>query len=291
LQLSFVKMQGAGNDYIYFDGVTWDLARLDWGQAAIRWSDRRRGIGSDGIILILPSDRADFRMRMFNSDGTEGKMCGNGIRCLARYVWESGLTRETSLTVETAEGIVYPEIIPGEEGVQVRVRLSPPRFIRKKIPMLGPPDGRTELVHLEVGGRPVPVTAVSVGNPHCVLILRDIERVDISYLGPLFEHHEAFPERTNVEFVQVLDSNHLRAKVWERGSGITHSCGTGAAASVVSARARGLIEGEARVTMPGGELGVTWDDADELWLSGPAEESFRGTLEIANDDPLLRDNQ
>jgi len=284
LRLSFVKMEAAGNDYIYIDGVSRRLPRVDWSSLAQCLSDRNLSVGSDGLILILPSDTADFRMRMFNVDGSEGDMCGNGVRCLARYVWDNGFTKTREFTVQTPAGIVDLEIIPQDaaphELVGVRVRMTPPGFLRGEIPMTGDPRATAEGVMVPVNGRRIPVYGVSVGNPNCVIFVKDPDEVDLHSVGPVFENHPMFPDRTNVELVRVVDRNRIRARVWERGSGITMSCGTGAGAAAAWSMKRGLCDSPVEVCMPGGVLRIDWDGGTDLRLSGPVREAFRGTVAL-----------
>lgn len=284
MRLSFVKMEAAGNDYIYIDGVSRRLPRLDWSGLAGCLSDRNLSVGSDGLIVILPSDRADFRMRIFNVDGSEGDMCGNGVRCLGRYVWDNGFTKSREFTVETPAGIVDLEVIPGDapphELVQVRVRMTPPGFLRGEVPMTGDPQATAERVRVPINGRRIPVYGVSVGNPNCVIFVKDPDAVDLDALGPMFENHPMFPNRTNVELARVVDRNRIQARVWERGSGITMACGTGAGAAAAWSIKRGLCDSPVEVAMPGGILKIDWDGGTDLRLSGPVREAFRGTVAI-----------
>lgn len=285
MRLSFVKMEAAGNDYIYVDGVSRRLPHVDWPALAQCLSDRNLSVGSDGLILILPSETADFRMRIFNVDGSEGDMCGNGVRCLGRYVWDNGLTKSREFTVETPAGIVHLELIPENaaphELVKVRVRMTPPGFLRGEVPMTGDPQAVAERVMVPVNnGRSIPVYGVSVGNPNCVIFVKDPDQVDLHAVGPVFENHPVFPDRTNVELVRVVDRNRIYARVWERGSGVTMACGTGAGAAAAWSMKRGLCDSPVQVRMPGGVLRIDWDGGTDLRLSGPVRETFRGTVAL-----------
>ncbi len=280
MRLAFTKMEAAGNDYIYVDGIERHLPDADWPALARDLSRRRHSVGADGIILILPSESADFRMRLFNADGSEGDMCGNGVRCVGAYVWERGLIGVDSFSVETPDGPVTVRVQPEDGELSVDALMTPPRFLRGEIPMTGQPEESGLAAELEVGGRSVPVDALRLGNPHCVLFVRDVYAVDVATLGPLLESHPAFPERTNVEFVEVADRDALRVRVWERGSGITAACGTGASAAAVCAILRGRVTSPVRVEMPGGDLRVEWDEAQRLHLCGIVREVYRGSLEI-----------
>ena len=267
--MRFTKMQGIGNDYVYvnlFEEKVEDAPAL-----ARKLSRRRFGVGSDGLILIGPSDRADFRMHMYNADGSRGAMCGNGARCVGKYVHDKGLTEKTKLTLETDAGI--RALRPNLEGgrvASVRVDMGEPGF-----------DGERELL-VEIGGRTFAVTPVSMGNPHGVTFLQEpVERFDLGMYGPLMERHPAFPEGINAEFVNVLSRDRLRMRVWERGSGVTLACGTGACAVLAAACLRGLTQRKARVELDGGELTVEWDEATgHVFMTGPAAFVFDGeTLE------------
>ncbi len=279
MRLSFVKMHAAGNDYIYVDGARRRPPSIDWCTAARILADRHQSVGSDGVILILPSESADFRMRIFNADGSEGDMCGNGVRCLGGYVWDNGLTNEQQFSVQTRDGLVELEVFRSHRHVEVEAVMTGPRFRSEDVPMRGdvPPTGE---MTIDVQGHEIPVHSVRVGNPHCVIFVRDPWNVDVSSLGPLFENHPNFPARTNVEFVQVQDRNSLQVRVWERGSGLTRACGTGACAAAVWAMRKQLCDSPVYVEMPGGRLEVRWDGRDDLRLRGPVHEAFRGTVII-----------
>jgi diaminopimelate epimerase len=273
-------MHGAGNDYIYFDGHSEDLTAYDLTELAKLVSDRHFGVGGDGIILGLPSEAADFRMRIFNPDGSEAEMCGNGIRAFARYVYEHGLTGKTDMLVQTGAGLIRP-ILKVERGrvVSVRVDMGEPRLARSEIPMTGRPANKPVIGEvLEVDGRSLQVTCVSMGNPHCVSFVEDVEEAPVAELGPLVENHAAFPARTNVEFVQVLDRGNVRMRVWERGAGETLACGTGASASQVACVLNELTERSAEVHLRGGVLGIEWAEDNHVYMTGPGAEVFTGEL-------------
>ncbi|NPV47337.1 MAG: diaminopimelate epimerase [Armatimonadetes bacterium] len=269
--MRFTKMHGLGNDYLYFDGFAEDLERYDLARLSQLLSDRHFGVGSDGIILILPSDRADFRMRMFNSDGSEGEMCGNGIRCFAKFVYDRGLTTKTELEVETGAGIIRPTMIVENGKVTwVRVDMGQPRLKRGQIPMGGDPEAPAQGVVIELPGKAYTAHCVSMGNPHCVIFVDEITDAQVLGDGPLLETHELFPRKTNVEFAQVLSSRELRMRVWERGAGETLACGTGACATAVAAHLAGHCGREVTVHLRGGDLKIEWRADDRVMMTGPA---------------------
>jgi len=277
--LTFTKMHGLGNDYVVLDCMRSCPPEAELGELARTLSDRHFGVGGDGLILVLPSRAASFRMRVFNADGSEAEMCGNGVRMFAKYVYEHQLTRDTSLEIETLAGIIRPQLqVRGGQVVSVKVDMGVPRLSRKEIPMKGdPPGGRVVLEKIKVEGERHEVTCLSMGNPHCVLFVDDVSRFPVERLGVALEHHQLFPKRTNVEFVQVLGPAELRMRVWERGVGLTLACGTGACASVVAAHLAGKAGRKATVHLPGGELRVEWREQDDhVLMSGPATEVFRG---------------
>lgn len=279
--MKFTKMQGLGNDYVYIDCFSEDLTGTDLSQLAIRLSDRHFGIGGDGIILIMPSEAADFRMRMFNADGSEGRTCGNGLRCVSRYVYDHGLTDKTTFTIETLGGIVKPEIILNEGDVEaVRIDMGEPRLARAEIPMLGAETPQVVGEPLDVAGCNFQVTCVSMGNPHCVIFVSDVESVDVAGVGPFIENHESFPEKTNVEFIEVLNDEEILFRVWERGSGITLACGTGACAAVVAAVLNNLTKRTVTVHLPGGDLIIEWGEDNHVYMTGPAVEVFSGEIKL-----------
>ena len=276
--MKFTKMHGAGNDYIYIDARQHSR---DWPALAILMSNRHLGVGSDGVILLLASDRADIRMRMFNSDGSEGKMCGNGIRCLVKYALDLGAVPSgtSPISVETLAGVL--EVTPiweGGEMVRASVGMGEPRLHPRDIPVNAP--GR-ELVmdyQLHVDGRELIINCVSMGNPHAVAFVEEpVDEFPLHEVGPLVEHNPIFPERVNFEIVNLVDSTRLKARVWERGSGLTMACGTGACAVAVAARLHGHIADSVVIDLPGGRLDVSWPGEGEVILEGPVAPVFEGT--------------
>jgi diaminopimelate epimerase len=275
MDMHFTKMHGLGNDYIYVNGFEEYLENPV--AVARAMSDRHFGIGADGLILILPATKADFRMRIFNADGSEAQMCGNGIRCLAKYVYDHRLTRKTTLQVETLAGVLELQLFPhGEVVDKVRVKMGEPRLQRAQIPMQGPP-GQVLQEPLQVEGKTFEVTAVSMGNPHCIVFVDDPEAFQVAYWGPRFEHHPAFPEGVNTEFVRVLNRHTFQMRVWERGSGETLACGTGASAVAVACHLAGRTERRVTGHLRGGTLELDWSAADNhVYMTGPAVEVFSG---------------
>ncbi len=277
--MKFTKMHGCGNDYVYvnaFEETVPDPAAL-----AIKVSDRHFGIGSDGLILICPSETADFRMAMYNADGSEGSMCGNGIRCVAKYVYDHGMTDQTTITVETKSG--RKELtLTVENGLvtQVRVNMGAPILDPKKIPVVAEGE-RVVDEPIVADGTEYRMTCVSMGNPHAVVFVKDTASFPVERIGPLFEHNERFPDRINTEFVQVLSPEEINMRVWERGSGETLACGTGTCASVVACVLNGYTNDRVRVHLLGGDLFIEWDrEADTVWMTGPAETVFEGTIHL-----------
>ena len=273
--MKFTKLQGIGNDFVIVNGFQEKIA--DYASKAIEVCDRHFGIGADGLVIALPSDVADFRMRIFNSDGSEAEMCGNVTRCFARFVYETGLTSKTELAIETLAGIIRPKLI-FENGVitSVCVDMGEPRLKRSEIPMVGDPEDKAVNVPLLVDNSNFAVTCVSMGNPHCVVFVDDVENLDLQMFGRPIEIHPAFPRKTNVEFVQVLDRQTLRMRVWERGAGVTLACGTGACATLVAAVLNGKTDRRATLKLDGGELLIEWREDNHIYKTGPAKEVFRG---------------
>lgn len=270
-------MHGLGNDFVVVDGHAEPVDPEYYATLAVATCDRHFGIGADGLILVLPSARADFRMRIFNADGSEAEMCGNGIRCFAKYVYDAGLTRAASLTVETARALNPLQLhVRDGDVASVRVDMGAPRFLRRDIPMAGPPDAEAIDEPLEVEGERLAVTGVAIGNPNCVVFVDDVVRCPVDRLGPRLEHHPAFPRRTNVEFIQVLNREELRMRVWERGVGPTLACGSGACASVAAAVRTGRADRRVTVQLDGGPLRIEWAEDERLYMSGPATTVFEG---------------
>ncbi|MBY0086746.1 diaminopimelate epimerase [Brevibacillus sp. M2.1A] len=277
--MKFTKLHGLGNDYVYVNCFEEDLSRVDLPELARRVSDRNFGIGGDGLILIMPSERADFRMRVFNNDGSEAKNCGNGLRCVSKYVYDHGLTEQTTFTVETLGGTVTPVVSLGADGKvdQVTINMGEPHFERAAIPMTGIPEEQVREEVIEVGGTAFTMTAVSMGNPHAILFVDEVKEEDVRHYGPLIEYHEWFPERTNVEFIQILNHEEILFRVWERGSGVTLACGTGACAAAVAAHLSGKTGRKVTVHLAGGDLFIEWKEADNrVYMTGPATEVFSG---------------
>jgi diaminopimelate epimerase len=274
--MKFVKMHGAGNDYVYIDGFQETIN--DPAALAIEVSNRNFGIGSDGLILILPSESADVKMRMFNSDGSEAEMCGNGVRCVAKYAYDHGLVAREVITVETGAGVLTLQLYPNAAGriAQVRVNMGLPRLTRGEIPLTGDPAAQVVNLPLTILDQTFAITCVSMGNPHCVIYVDDVENFPVAKYGPLIEHHPLFPRRTNVEFVEVRSRGEVRQRTWERGAGETLACGTGASAVVVAGVLTGRSERKIRNLLAGGELELEWSETGEVFMTGPAVEVFSG---------------
>lgn len=277
--MKFTKMQGIGNDYVYVNCFEEKVENP--GELAVRVSDRHFGIGSDGLILIKPSEKADFRMEMYNADGSEGAMCGNGIRCVGKYVYDYGLTEQTSIRVETKSGIKYLDLAVDEGKVsQVRVNMGAPELSPSRIPVLADGDKALD-VPITVDGREYRMTCVSMGNPHAVVYLDDVKNLEIEKIGPGFETHPRFPDRVNTEFVRVIDGHTLEMRVWERGSGETLACGTGACAVAVASILNGYVSGEVTVRLLGGDLRILWDEQENIvYMTGPAAVVFDGEIQV-----------
>lgn len=271
----FTKMEGLGNDYIYINNFEEQIPEERLPALSIAVSDRHFGIGSDGLIVILPPTAPDhdFRFRMFNADGSEGEMCGNGIRCFARYCYDRGLTTKTRLRVQTLAGTIIPEIQLDAAGqvAGVRVDMGQPRLQRSLIPMAGADAERVVDEPFEVDGRTYRITAVSMGNPHVMIYVDDVDAVVLEQIGPKIERHALFPRRINVHFVQVISPSELKMRTWERGSGITLACGTGASAVLVASHLLGHTGRQALIHLPGGDLTIEWDESTgHVFKTGPA---------------------
>lgn len=268
-------MHGLGNDYVFVDCLETELKNPQ--KIAREISRRHFSIGSDGLILICPSGTADFRMKMYNADGSVGSMCGNGIRCLGKYVYDHGKTDSRVLHIETDAGI-RRICLETEQNrvVSVRVDMGIPEFEPSKIPVRTN-EKRILQKKMEVGDRTFFINCLSMGNPHCVVFLEETDRFDVARYGKLLEHHELFPDRTNVEFVQMIDENTLKMRVWERGSGETYACGTGACAAAVAACMNGFCGRRVTVRLKGGDLFIQWDERDrQVYMTGPAAEVCTG---------------
>ena len=275
--IKFTKMQGLGNDYVYMDAIHQKIENES--SLAQFVSNRHFGIGSDGLILICKSDVADFKMRMFNSDGSEAEMCGNGIRCVGKFVYDKGLTDKTTVTVETLAGIKTLELNTKEGKVEtVKVDMGEPILNPKEIPVISDEEPVKNLM-LEAEGRKFKFTCVSMGNPHAITEVEDTEKFDVEKYGKVLEVDKAFPNKTNVEFIQIVDKNHIKMRVWERGAGETLACGTGACASVVASFLNGYTERNVTVELLGGKLEIEWNKEDNhVYMTGPAETVFEGNF-------------
>jgi diaminopimelate epimerase len=275
--MKFTKMHGIGNDYVYVNCFKEQVE--DPSKLAIRVSDRHFGVGSDGLILICPSQVADFRMAMYNADGSEGAMCGNGIRCVAKYVYDYGLTDQTKISVETKSGIKYLDLTLEDGKVSlVKVNMGAPELDPARIPVVSDKD-RVVAEPIRIGEETYQMTCVSMGNPHAVVYLEDVKGLAIETIGPKFENHPCFPDRVNTEFVHVLDEHTVEMRVWERGSGETLACGTGACAVTVASILNGYVSGEVTVKLLGGDLKISWDQEENLvYMTGPATVVFDGEL-------------
>jgi diaminopimelate epimerase len=279
--MKFTKMHGAGNDYVYVNYFAEKIENP--AEVAVKVSNRNFGIGSDGLILIMPSDKADVRMRMFNSDGSESEMCGNGIRCVAKYAFDHGLVSKKEITAETGAGILTLQLFTGNGNKveRVRVNMGKPRLTKAEIPMLGEPGGdQTVNQPLNILHTAFHITTVSMGNPHCVIFVDDVENFQVEKYGPLIENHDIFPRRTNVEFVQILSRTEVRQRTWERGAGETLACGTGASAVCVAGVLNGLTEKRILNHLSGGDLELEWADDGNLYMTGPAVEVFSGEINL-----------
>lgn len=278
--MKFTKMHGLGNDFVVVNGFEEKLPEDGLPQQAERLCDRHFGVGSDGLILVLPSRAANFRMRVFNPDGSEAEMCGNGIRCFGKFVFDHELTKETSLSVETMAGIQELKLSTTSGKVSaVRVDMGEPRWNRAAIPMRGEDDPAINDL-LKVEGQRLEITCVSMGNPHCLVFVKTVADYPVEKLGPAIENHKAFPQRTNVHFVEVVGAHELKVRTWERGAGLTLACGTGACASLVAAVLTDRAARTATVGLPGGPLDIQWQGNNHVVMTGPAEEVFSGTVPV-----------
>ena len=276
MKLAFTKMQGAGNDFVVLDGVSRNLA-LTPAQLR-RLADRHFGVGCDQILLVEPARAAgaDFRYRIFNADGGEVEQCGNGARCFVRFVRERGLTDKSEIRVETAAGIIMPRL---EADGEVTVNMGAPVFAAQRIPFITDSDALVQ--PLQLSGATVEISAVSMGNPHAVQVVADVDAAPVATQGPLIERHACFPQRVNAGYMQVQDRGRIRLRVYERGTGETLACGTGACAAVAVGIRRGLLDARVRVSTRGGDLTIRWEGGDNpVWMTGPAVTVFEGEIEI-----------
>lgn len=279
MKINFTKMHGIGNDYVYVDGFKETIPNPNAFSKFI--SDRHFGIGADGLVMILPSEKADFRMRMFNADGSEGKMCGNATRCIGKFVYEAGYTTETNITLETLSGIKYLKLNV-EDGIviSVEVNMGKAILVPKEIPVLSDLEQFVK-EPITIDDKTYEVTCVSMGNPHAIIYCDDVDHLPLETIGPKFEFNPLFPERINTEFVQIINDNTVKMRVWERGSGETWACGTGACAVAVSSVLNGYCKQgeEITVQLRGGNLKITYKEDGTVLMKGPATKVFDGTIE------------
>lgn len=281
MKIHFTKMHGCGNDYVYVDGSKENIP--DRAKTSVYVSDRHKGIGSDGLIVIDPADDADFTMDMYNADGSNSEMCGNGIRCVAKYVYDHHLTDKDEIDVHTGAGIKHLKLFIKDGKVdRVRVNMGSPVLKPEDVPINYPGDlDRIIDRPLVIGGQSYQITAVSVGNPHCIVRVRDTKTFDVEHIGPLFENDPVFPNRVNAEFITVDDRKNVTMRVWERGSGETQACGTGACAVAVACVLNGWTDDHVTIHLLGGDLELFYDQAgDTVWMTGPAVTVFEGDAEI-----------
>ena len=275
--IRFTKMHGAGNDYIYINAI--DSCPANLPELSNEMSDRHKGVGSDGVVLIMPSDKADFRMRMFNADGSEGEMCGNASRCVAKYVYDKGLTSKRKITLETFAGIKVLEItkVVDEKVREVKVDMGEPSFVPENIPT----NSNCEVIDMPISTSlgTLNLTAVGTGNPHGVVIMDSVSDLDIDSIGPEIQNNELFPRKANIEFVRIINRNEIEMRVYERGSGETMACGTGACASVVATSRLGLTDRRATVHLKGGDLQIHWAENNHVYMTGEAATVFEGEYE------------
>ena len=287
MKINFIKMHGLCNDFILIDCLNQDfkIQNADFGMLAKQLCNRRFGIGADQLLLLYPSSIADFKMRIFNADGSEVEMCGNGMRCLAKYIWDRNLSDKNILNVETLAGIIRPE----KAGEMVRVDMGVPIFEPEKIPVniqkskvRSQKSNKRKLIidyPLQIGDIEFYISCVSMGNPHTIIVVDDVSNFPVPYYGPLIENHQLFPRKTNVEFIEVLNTSEVKMRVWERGSGETMACGTGASAAAVASNIKGLTEKKVVVHLLGGDLFIEWASDNHVYMTGPAMEVFEGIIE------------
>jgi diaminopimelate epimerase len=276
MQIPFTKMHGLGNDFVVIDAIRHRLAFDE--EKIRRLADRHFGVGCDQVLLVESPTRpgVDFRYRIFNSDGGEVEQCGNGARCFARFVRDRGLTDKEEIVVETAAGVIVPRL---EADGQVTVNMGVPNFEPAQVPFEAP--RRAPLYALEIGGETVELGVLSLGNPHAVQVVKDVERAPVRTQGPLIERHGRFPRRVNAGYLQVIDRGRVRLRVWERGAGETLACGSGACAAVASGRVRGLLDATVKVELPGGALHIRWEgEGEPVWMTGPAITVYEGTIDL-----------
>jgi len=281
--MKFTKMHGCGNDYVYVDGAKEQIPVKDKPELVRKLSDRHFGIGGDGVIFINPSDEADFEMEMYNMDGSRSEMCGNGIRCVAKFVYDKGLTDKEHISIISGGKVKYIDLnIENGKVSTVKVNMGEPILKAADIPVVTDnPEGSVIAENIEVAGNTYKMTCVSMGNPHAVVFMEDVTNLEIEKIGPLFENHQRFPRRINTEFVKVIDRNNVEMRVWERGTGETLACGTGTCATVVACVLNNLTEDEVNVKVLGGLIKIKWDrEANLVYMTGPAATVFEGEIEI-----------
>lgn len=276
MKLKFTKMQGLGNDYIYINCIDKEYEKII--ENVSKLSNRNFGIGSDGVILILKSDIADFKMRIFNSDGTEAKMCGNGIRCVGKFLYDKGITKKEELSIETLSGIKKLKLdIKNNKVISVEADMGKPHFKPNEIPVMGD----SNKVQIQLEDEELELICVSIGNPHAVAIVNNVDNINIEKYGLIIENNIKFPERTNVEFVEVLDNKNIKMRVWERGAKETMACGTGACASTVVCNTEGYTSNQVTVHLKGGELNINWNkENNHIYMIGPAVTVYEGEIII-----------
>ncbi len=278
--MKFTKMQGCGNDYVYINGFTEHVLQEEKSELAIKLSNRNFGIGSDGLIFINPGKVAEFEMEMYNADGSRSEMCGNGMRCVGKYIYDYGLSDKTEITVESAGAIKYLTLYPGADGKieKVRVNMGSPILEAAQVPVVSDNDKVID-ESITVNGNEYKMTCVSMGNPHAVVFMEGVKDLDIEAVGPYFENHERFPRRTNTEFVEIIDRGHVFMRVWERGTGETLACGTGCCATAVACILNGHTDDRVEVEVLGGRIQIEWDKAaNVIYMTGPARVSFDGEI-------------
>lgn len=281
MRFKFEKWNGLGNDFVFVNGAEEQLE--DYSAAAIEVCDRHFGIGADGLVILLPcqEDGVDFEMRIFNSDGSEAEMCGNATRCIAKYIAANDLSDKKELHILTKAGIIIPRLVEMSDGTtEVRVNMGRPRLMPSEIPVISSAKDAIVSQPLAVGGDTFAMTTVSMGNPHCVIFVDDINEIALGKIGPKIETHERFPRKINVEFAQVLSPKQIRMRVWERGAGITLACGTGSCATIVAAVLNGKTKRQADIILDGGTLHLDWSQTDDnVYMTGPATKVFDGIYE------------
>ncbi|MBA7536088.1 Diaminopimelate epimerase [subsurface metagenome] len=286
MKIDFVKMHGLGNDFILIDCLNKSLGDSSFlSYLTKKLCDRNFGIGADGLILILASSQADLRMRIFNFDGSEAQMCGNGIRCFAKYAYENKLISKNKFAVETLAGIIIPELIfqdlKNKKILRIKVNMGTPKLRRREIPMNGEDTPTVIDETLKINPEQTfKITCVSMGNPHCITFVNDVQSISVDEIGPKIENHPLFPEKTNVEFIQVLNKQEINFRVWERGVGETLACGTGACAALVAAVLNNKTDRKATIHLPGGDLDIQWANDGYIYMAGPAELVFKGEMTI-----------